>query len=63
MTMKGRMLYAFALTVLIIMVMGVIAMLIRWNIVPLLLSGALPAAIFAIAYLIAPTLSRYVKRG
>jgi len=57
----GRLSYAFALTVLVTMVIGAIAMLANFNIVPWLLSGLLPAAVFVVAYVVAPKLSRRIK--
>jgi len=49
---------AFALTVAVMMVIGLIAMVFNINIVPWLLSGALFLVIFPVAFLVVSLLSK-----
>jgi hypothetical protein len=55
--------YGFALTVLVMKVIGLFAMIFSINIVPWVLSGLLFAVTFPIAYLVAPKLSRRIRKG
>lgn len=59
----NRVLYAFVMTVLVTMALGVFAIIFRLNIVPWLLSGAIPVPVAIVGYLIAPYLARRIRRG
>jgi len=62
MSLMNRLLYTFALTVLLTMIVGLLAMIFEINIVPWLLSGAIVVPLAIVSYMVAPFLGRYVKR-
>ncbi len=59
----NRFLYAFALSVCVMMVIGLVAMIFEINIVPYVLNGTLFVPILILSYLVAPTLVRFIKRS
>lgn len=58
-----RIQYAGALTVAVMMIIGLVSILFKINIAPLVLSGALAVPIFLVAYLIAPWLEKVIKES
>lgn len=59
----NRFLYAFALSVAVMMVIGLFAMIFEFNIVPFVLNGTLFVPILIVSYLVAPYLARFIRRS
>jgi hypothetical protein len=59
----NRFLYAFALSVCLMMIIGLFAMIFEINIVPMVLNGTLFVPLLIVSYLIAPVLARLIRRS